>query len=158
MATAQLRSRVRWTLIVLVLAMLILSLPSHHSSGAEPGTADELTRIATQFNDDYQVNDVGPVWDRFDAPSQAVISRARYLLWHQECPASPGAAETLSARHISGGWWVVDYSIGGVVLHDYWHQVQGRWRFSLMRSNPSAAALYSSSFANYARTSGCRAG
>jgi hypothetical protein len=158
MATAQLRSRVRWTLIVLVLAMLILSPTLRHSSGGEPATADELTHIATQFNDDYQVNDVGPVWDRFDAQSQAVIPRARYLRWHGECPTSPGAATTLSARRISGNWWVVNYSISGVALHDYWHQVQGRWRFSLVRSNPSAVALYLSSFVNYARASGCRAG
>jgi hypothetical protein len=156
-ATAQPRSRVRWALVVLVIAMVILSLTSHHSSGGEPVSAGELTRVATQFNDDFQVNDVGPVWDRFDAQSQAVIPRARYLRWHQECPTSPGVATTLGVRRVSGGWWVMDYSIGGVVLHDYWHQVQGHWRFNLVRSNPSAVSLYSSNFTNYARASGCGA-
>lgn len=154
-ATVHLRSRVRWILAALVLVMLVLSLRSPHVAAIEPVTGTELMLVATQFNHDYQVNDAGPVWGRFDARSRAVISRARYLRWHQECAAPPGAATTLGARRLTGGWWVVDYSISGVTLHDYWHQEQGRWRFSLVRSNPSSVALYSSSFAHYARAFGC---
>lgn len=142
----------------LVVVMLVLSVRSHHGPSTEPATAAELTLVATEFNHDYQVNDVAPVWERFDASSRTVIARSRYLRWHHECPSAPGAATTLSASPVSNGWWVVAYSISGVILHDYWHQEQRRWRFSLVRSNPSAVALYSSSFANYARATGCNAG
>ncbi len=138
--------------------MLVLSLRSHHGPTTEPATAAELTLVATQFNHDYQINDVAPVWDRFDERSRGVIPRARYLQWHRECPAAPGAATTIRVSPQAGGWWVVTYDIGGVTLHDYWHQEQGRWRFSLVRSNPASAVLYSSNFATYARVTGCNAG
>ncbi len=158
MAFVHPRSRVRWTLVGLVFVVVVYSLRSHHGVSSEPPTAAELTLVATSFNHDYQVNDVAPVWDRFDASSRAVVARARYLQWHRECPAAPGSATTLSVRRLAHGWWVVNYDISGVTLHDYWHQEHGRWRFSLLRSNPSSVALYSSSFAAFARATGCNAG
>lgn len=139
----------------LVVVMAVLSLTSRSSPGTEPATSSELVRVATTFNDDYQFNVDVPVWDRFDPASQALIARATYVRWHRECPASPGTATVVDARRLTGGWWVVDYEIGGVRLHDYWHEIDGRWRFSLVRSNPSAAALYSSTFAAFARANGC---
>ena len=148
----------RWSLASLVLVMLVLSLTGHHASSTEPETAQALVGIETTFNHDYQVNDDGPVWDRWDHASQSLITRPRYVLWHHECPTSPGVAVSASAIHLSGPWWRANYSIAGVALHDLWHQEQGKWRFSLLRSNPSAVALYTSSFAHYARATGCRAG
>jgi hypothetical protein len=139
----------------LIVLLVGSSLVIHHSSRSESVTLVTLTSVATQFNHDYQFNDDGPVWDRFDPPSQALITRARYVKWHRECPTSPGAARTLSASRLTGGWWMVSYEISDVALRDYWHQVGGRWRFSLVRSNPAAASLYSSSFAAYAKAVGC---
>jgi hypothetical protein len=135
--------------------MVGLSLAHRAPSSSEPATSAELVRVATQFDDDYQFNVDGAVWDRFDVSSQALISRANYVRWHQECPASPGVATIRSASSLTSGWWVVNYEIGGVSLRDYWHRVNGRWRFSLRRSNPSASALYSSTFAAFARATGC---
>ena len=158
MATAHLRSRVRWSLAVLVVVMLALSLTSRPAlaPASESATVGELLRVATQFNHEYQVGDLRPVWERFDAASRAIIPESRYLRWHGECRAAPGAATTLGATRASRGWWIVAYSIGGVRLGDYWHREHGRWRFSLRRSNPLAATLYASSFAQYAHATGCR--
>jgi hypothetical protein len=64
----------------------------------------------------------------------------------------------MDARRVDARWWVVEYSIDGVTLRDYWHQEQGQWRFSLVRSNPAAAALYASNFTAFARANGCRVG
>lgn len=139
----------------LVVVMAGLSLTSRSSRVAEPATSRELVRVATTFNTDYRFNVDVPVWDRFDPASQALIARATYVRWHRECPASPGTATVVDARRLTGGWWVVDYEIGGVRLHDFWHEIDGRWRFSLVRSNPSAAALYASTFAAFARANGC---
>jgi len=156
-APTYLRSRVRWTLAALVVVMVGLSLAPRHTAH-EPATATELVRVATLFDHDYQFNLDGATWDRFDRASQGVISRSNYIRWHQECPASPGTATVLTARALAAGWWMVTYEIGGVLLHDYWHQVDGRWRFSLLRSNPSAAALYASTFSAFARATGCSVG
>ncbi len=144
--------------MVLVVAMLALSVGSRHAGTSEPATAAALTRVATQFNHDYQTNDVGPVWERFDDASRALITEVRYLRWHHECPASPGPATTLGVTRAAGGWWIVEYSIGGVRLHDYWHRQHGAWRFSLVRSNPAAARAYESTFAHFALLNGCAAG
>ena len=137
--------------------MLVLALRTHHHASGEPDAAARLTLVATQFNHDYQVGNTGAVWDRYDARSRAVISRARDVRWHQECPTSPGVATTTDVVHQRGGWWRVDHTIDGVMLHDYWHQEEGHWRFSLLRSNPTLVALYSSSFQNFARAVGCSA-
>ena len=62
-----------------------------------------------------------------------------------------------SARRVSNGYWSVRYSISGTPLVDYWHYVDGEWRFDLWRSNPSAVRLYEMPFASYARAVGCAA-
>jgi hypothetical protein len=143
-------------LILLVVVMVGLSLVSRSGGGPrEPATASQLRHVATQFNLDYQRNDDAPVWERFDAASQAVITKARYVRWHQECRTAPGPATILDVSPSSSDWWVVAYEISGVTLHDYWHQQDGRWRFSLARSNPSAVSLYSSTYSAYAQAMGC---
>lgn len=143
--------------MVLVAVMVILSLTSHRSTSRQPATASELLRVASVFERDYQHNVDAPVWDLFDGPSRALISRAQYVRWHHDCPTTSGDATVLDATPLARGWWRVDYEIGGVRLRDYWHQVAGQWRFSLVRSNPAAAALYVSSFADFARANGCAA-
>lgn len=124
----------------------------------EKTRAATLWAIATAFNRDYAANRPGAVYDRFDAASRAVISRAAYVRRHLECPDPPGAATTTGVVQGSGGYWLVHYEIGGVGLTDSWHEIGGRWRFSLVRSNPRAVALYRAPFAVYARALGCTPG
>jgi hypothetical protein len=122
----------------------------------DPNTAAALVRIAQVFNDDYGRNDDGPVYDRWDARSQAVISRAEYIRRHIECATAPQApAHVESAAPGSGGAWLVRYEIGGLQFTDYWYYVRGRWEFDLLFSNPAAARLYRLPFAEYATQVGC---
>jgi hypothetical protein len=59
---------------------------------AAPRTAAALLKIATAFNDDYQGGDYAPVYARWDARSQAIITQADYVLRNQECRS--GACQT----------------------------------------------------------------
>ncbi len=108
----------------------------------EPRTAAALLKIATVFNDDYDTGVYGPVWDRWDARSQAIISRADYIRRHTECPDSPQSVRVQDARPGPGGAWIVDYETAGVQLHDYWFYAAGRWAFDLVLSNPDSVQLY----------------
>jgi hypothetical protein len=108
----------------------------------EPRTAAALVKIATAFNSDYDTGVYGPVWDRWDARSQAVISRADYVRRHTECPDSPQSVRVEDASPGRGGAWIVDYEAGGVQLRDYWFYVDGRWVFDLVLSNPGSVTLY----------------
>ena len=155
MSRPNLRYRVRAGLVLLVVLLVVLSWAHQSSSGGGVASATRLRSVATTFNQHYQDHDDAAVWELFDATSRRVITESRYVRWHQECPSAPGVGTTLDVRELSGGWWVVDYEISGVTLHDYWHREGGQWRFSLVRSNPSAAKLYASSFAAYARATGC---
>jgi hypothetical protein len=128
---------------------------ARHAGGRDPDTRTALLQTETQLNADYAANRVGAVYDRWDAPSRAVINRRQYILRHIECPTPPGPAVTESAEPASGGWWRVHYSIGATQLVDVWRYVDGRWRFDLPRSDPHAVALYRLPFASYARATGC---
>ena len=147
--------RGRVALAALTVLVVVLQLASRHPLSAEPASAAELALVATHFNRGYQSNDVGLVGDRFDAASQLAISRARYVLWHRECPRTFGVATTLGVSRVSPGRRDVRNEISEVTQRDYWHQQNGRWRFSLVRSNPSAMSLYRSSYAVYAHAMGC---
>jgi hypothetical protein len=123
----------------------------------DPETAAALVRIAQVFNNDYGRNDDGPVWDRWDARSQAVIPRAEYIRRHAECAtAPPGPAHVEDATPGPHGAWLVRYEIGGQQLTDYWHYTRRRWQFDLLLSNPGAARLYRLPFARYAAQIGCQ--
>jgi len=52
----------------------------------DPHTAAALLKIATAFNHDYDTGDYGRVYTRWDARSQAIITRADYLRRHKDCP------------------------------------------------------------------------
>ncbi len=121
----------------------------------DPRTLAALVRVARAFNRDYQENRDGPVYDRWDRASRAIISRRAYVRRHRECPSAPGPAVVEGASPAAHGYWIVRYEIGGVALTDYWHYQDGRWVFNLARSNPSAVALYRLPFAAYARAVGC---
>jgi hypothetical protein len=124
--------------------------------GPDPGTAAALVRIAQVFNTDFGRNDDGPVYDRWDARSQAVISRAEYIRRHAECATAPQApAHVESAVPGPHGAWLVRYEIGGQQFTDYWFYTGGRWRFDLPLSNPAAARLYRLPAAQYAAAVGC---
>jgi hypothetical protein len=121
----------------------------------DPRTGPALLRIATAFNNDYDRGDVGPVYTRWDARSQAVITRAGYIRRHQECPAGPQTARTESAGPGPRGAWLVHYEIGGQQLTDYWFYVRRRWVFDLVLSNPQSVRLYRMPVREYLSYLGC---
>ena len=123
---------------------------------ADPQTAAALLKIATAFNNEYGSGDYGPVYARWDARSQAVISQADYIRRHEECPGSPQPpGRTESAAPGAHGAWVVRYEIGGQQLTDYWFYVHRRWVFDLVLSNPDAVRLYRMSAQQYVAAVGC---
>jgi hypothetical protein len=102
-----------------------------------------LLKIATAFNNEYGSGDYGPVYARWDARSQAIITEADYIQRHKDCPGSPQPpARTETAAPGAHGARLVRYEIGGQQLTDYWFYVHRRWVFDLMLSNPDAARLY----------------
>ncbi len=121
----------------------------------DPQTAGALLVIATRFNANYSANRDGAVYDRWDARSRRIITRARYIRLHRECPTAPGPA-TVQGVERAGRWWLVHYSISGVELTDYWRYTHGRWEFDLIRSNPDAAQLYRLPAARYLAAVGCQ--
>jgi hypothetical protein len=130
--------------------------PGRPEPGPDPGTAAALVRVAQVFNDNYDRNNDGPVYDRWDARSQAVISRAEYIRRHVECPTAPQVpAHVENAAPGPGGAWLVHYEIGGQQLTDYWYYKGRRWVFDLLLSNPDAARLYRLPFPRYAAQVGC---
>lgn len=151
---------------ILCLSMLLAACtaPGHSSAaapagqlGPDPKTAAALIRIAQAFNDNYDRNNDGPVWDRWDARSQALITRADYIRRHAECPTAPQAPVRVdSATPGPHGAWLVGYEISGQQLTDYWFYTGRRWEFDLVLSNPDAARLYRLPFAKYAAQVGCR--
>ena len=50
-----------------------------------------LLKIATAFNDDYDTGDYGPVHARWDARSQAIITRADFVRRYKDGPAGSQA-------------------------------------------------------------------
>jgi hypothetical protein len=122
----------------------------------DPRTAPALLKIAARFNHEYDSGDYGPVYARWDARSQAIITRAGYIRRHRDCPGAPSAPSvTESADPGPHGAWLVHYEIGGQQLTDYWFYVHRRWVFDLVLSNPSAVTLYKLSPGKYAATVGC---
>jgi hypothetical protein len=134
--------------------------PAHVAASSspppDPRTASGLLKIATAFNDDYDNGDYGPVYDRWDTRSQAIITRAQYIERHQDCP---GAAHTPSLTESADpgphGAWLVHYEIGGQQLTDYWFYVHHSWRFDLVLSNPDSVKLYRMTPQQYAAATGC---
>jgi hypothetical protein len=122
----------------------------------DPHTASALLKVATVFNRDYDGGNYGPVYARWDARSQAIITRADYIRRHQDCPGAPHVASvTESASRGPHGAWLVHYQIGGQQLTDYWFYVHRRWVFDLVLSNPSAVKLYRMSPQQYVAALGC---
>ena len=123
----------------------------------DPHTPAALLKIATVFNHDYDTGDYGPVYARWDARSQAIITRADYIKRHKDCPSG---SHTLSQTESvspggSHGPWLVHYEIGGQQLTDYWFYVHHRWVFDLPLSNPDAVKLYRMSSQQYVAALGC---
>ena len=122
----------------------------------DPHTPSALLKIATAFNHDYDTGDYGPVYTRWDARSQAIITRADYIRRHKDCPTgSHSLSQTESVSPGPDGAWLVHYEIGGQQLTDYWFYVHRRWVFDLLLSNPDAVKLYRMSPQQYAAALGC---
>jgi len=122
----------------------------------DPHTASALLKIATVFNHDYDTGDYRPVYMRWDARSQAIITQADYIKRHKDCPSgSHTLSQTESVSPGRRGAWLVHYEIGGQQLTDYWFYVHRRWVFDLLLSNPDAVKLYRMSPSQYAAALGC---
>lgn len=131
--------------------------PGCHARRPNRAGPDALIGIAQAFNDNYDRNDDGPVWDRWDARSQAVISRTEYIQRHAEYATAPqGPVRVEDAAPGPKGAWLVHYEIGGQQLTDYWFYLGRRWQFDLPLSNPDAARLYRLPFPQYAAQIGCQ--
>lgn len=129
--------------------------PAPTAPARDPHTAAALLRIAAVFNNDYDGGKYGPVYDRWDPRSKALISRAQYILRHTECPTSPTTARVESAHAGPDGAWLVRYVADGVQFVDYWYYLNGRWEFDLPLSNPSAVSLYKLPAKEYLTQLGC---
>jgi len=123
----------------------------------DPHTAAALLTIARSFNRDYDTGDYGPVYARWDARSQAIITRADYMKRHKDCPSGPQPLSQTESASPGGphGAWLVHYEIGGQQLTDYWFYVHRRWVFDLPLSNPGAVKLYRMSPQQYVAALGC---
>jgi hypothetical protein len=123
----------------------------------DPHTAAALLKIASAFNHDYDAGEYGPVYSRWDARSQAIITRADYVQRHKDCPAGSQALSRTEEVSPDGphGAWLVHYELGGQQLTDYWFYVRRRWVFDLALSNPASAKLYRMSPAKYIAAVGC---
>ena len=123
----------------------------------DPHTAAALLAIARSFNHDYDTGDYGPVYARWDARSQAIITRADYIKRHKDCPSGSQTLSQTESASPGGphGAWLVQYEIGGQQLTDYCFYVHHRWVFDLMLSNPGAVKLYRTSPSQYAAALGC---
>jgi hypothetical protein len=131
--------------------------PSAAPLPPDPHTASALLEIATTFNHDYDTGDYGPVYARWDARSQAIITRADYIRRHKDCPSGPQTLSHTESVNPGGprGTWLVHYEIGGQPLTDYWFYVHRRWVFDLVLSNPDAVKLYRMSPSQYVAAVGC---
>jgi hypothetical protein len=122
----------------------------------DPPTAAALLRIAQAFNNDYDNGNFGAVYDRWDASSQAIISRAEYIRRHTLCaPATHSVAQVEGAARGRSGAWHVSYRIDSSSLVDTWFYVRHRWVFDITLSNPAAARNYRLPFTQYAAAVGC---
>ena len=122
----------------------------------DPSTVPALLKIAAALNHDYDTGEYGLVYARWDARSQAIISRADYIQRHKDCPGgSPTLSQTESVSPGPPGAWLARYEIGGQQLTDYWFYVRHRWVFDLVLSNPDAVRLYRMTPGQYAAAVGC---
>jgi hypothetical protein len=156
-------------LLIAIAASAVVLLAAGCSSGSghpaasapplplDPHTAAALLTIARSFNHDYDTGDYGPVYARWDARSQAIITRADYIKRHKDCPSGSQTLSQTESATPGGprGAWLVHYEIGGQQLTDYWFYVHRRWVFDLPLSNPSAVKLYRMSAQQYVATLGC---
>ena len=124
--------------------------PDSHSAAA-------LLKIAAGFNHDYDTGDYKAVYSRWDARSQAIISRTDYIARHKDCPSGAHALSHTESVSPGGphGSWLVHYEISGQQLTDYWFYVHRRWVFDLVLSNPGAVKLYRMSPRQYVAAVGC---
>ena len=123
----------------------------------DPHTASALLKIATVFNHDHDTGNYAPVYARWDASSQAIITRVDYIARHKDCPGGSPALSQTESVSLGGpqGAWLVHYQIGGQQLTDYWFYVQRRWVFDLVLSNPDQVRLYRMSQSQYVAALGC---
>lgn len=124
-------------------------------AATDPDRVSALLRIAQTFNDDYDNGDFGAAYDRWDARSRKLISRADYIRRHLSCAPATGQHALVEGASRAGRAWHVRYELGGVQLVDTWYYQAHRWVFDIISSNPDAARLYQLPFRDYAAAVGC---
>ena len=79
---------------------------------ADPHTTAALLKIAKMFNHDYDTGDYGPVYTRWDARSQAIITRADYISGTRTARAARARCRRpkVSARARVGRGWCITRS------------------------------------------------
>jgi len=142
--------------VILLSAIALAGCSQSSSTKTERDNAQTLVKVAQKFNDDYRDGNFGSVYDRWNAPSQAIIRRSDYIRRHVECPNNSQApVHVLSVRRGIGDTWLVSYTISDLNFSDYWSYSEGRWQFDLLKSNPAAVKLYRLPVAQYALNLGC---
>jgi hypothetical protein len=103
-----------------------------------------LLKIAATFNHECDTGDYGPMYARWNARSQAIITRTGYITRHRDCPSGSHALSQTESADPGGphGALLVHCEIGGQQLTDYWFSVHRRWVFDLVLSNPDAVKVY----------------
>src|SRR5215469_12391102 len=107
--------------MIVVSAMTLLMAGCSASSGnpavsqsplpPDPHTAAALLTIARSFNHDYDTGDYRPVYARWDARSQTIITRADYIKRHRDCPGGPQSLSQTESIGRGGPHraWLVHY-------------------------------------------------
>jgi hypothetical protein len=76
----------------------------------DPPTGSALLTIAAAFNHDYDAGDYGPVYARWDARSQAIITRADYISGIKTArpvrPRCPTPRASARAARRGRGWCI----------------------------------------------------
>ncbi|NNN04203.1 MAG: hypothetical protein HKL87_09430 [Acidimicrobiaceae bacterium] len=155
----QSRTIVRVGLVVMVVVLVIWGLLGRHHSAAGTSlttpTLTQLLRDEGQLNADYERGDARATWSFFDPSTRHALSFSRYVADRKACLAPATSSSVLGATGPARGWWTVTYRMSGVNLIDYWHVVNHRWAFSLLRSNPRDVVLYQLTPGAYVRAVGC---
>src|SRR6516164_8800466 len=109
----------------------------------DPHTASALLKIATVFNHDHDTGNYAPVYARWDARSQAIITRADYIARHKDCTGGSPALSQGTAMNGPVGWvgLAVSLLLVAVAAGISWWQRLGLQRQILIAAAPALAQL-----------------
>lgn len=151
-----------WIVIVLALSSCTSKQPAASPSptplalGAEPLSAQQLKAFSVVHFGAFSSGDWGAVWDDFDAPSKAVVTRAEYIHRLTECSKyDPNRGKRAVVQGVADnhdGTWSVVVRYGNLQITFPARYENGHWRFIL---NDAARAAMRMRFDRYIATQ-CR--